>query len=106
MTRYILRPIPCPNSGQREAPFDRFMKILHEFVHAVALGGAARNGGDFGPEASLLRLMHYNLDLHYLSPHRIVARTPSEFKSSNGWLAYSAACPFTSADTWRMARAS
>jgi hypothetical protein len=40
------------------------MKILHEFIHAVALGSAAGNGGDFGPKAALLSLVHDNLDFH------------------------------------------
>src|SRR5437899_106012 len=53
-----------PNSGQREASPDRLMKVLHEFVHAVALSSAARNGGDFSPEAPFFSLMHDDLDLH------------------------------------------
>jgi hypothetical protein len=52
------------------------MKILREFIHAIALCGAAWNGGDFGPEAPLLCFMHDDLDLRFRSPQRIVARTP------------------------------
>src|SRR5882724_2337322 len=48
-----------------EAPLDRLSKILHEFVHAVALCGAAGYGWDFRPEATLFRFMYDNLDLHF-----------------------------------------
>src|SRR4030095_10034963 len=49
----------------RKTSFNRLAKILHELIHAVAVGSAARNGGDFGPKAPLLSLMHDNLYLHY-----------------------------------------
>jgi hypothetical protein len=51
-----------------EAAFDRFPQVAHQFVHGLALGGAARNGGDFGPEAAFLRIMHHDFNLHSGSP--------------------------------------
>jgi hypothetical protein len=36
-------------------------------------GGATRNGGDFGPEASLFSLVYDDLDLHDDLTRRIVA---------------------------------
>src|ERR1700687_265878 len=60
----------------RETPFNRFMKGLHELLHAVAWSSAAWNSRDFGPEAALFSLMHNDFDLHYRSPQRIVARAP------------------------------
>src|SRR5262249_1724019 len=40
------------------------MQIAQKLVHGFALGRAARNGRDLGPEAALLRIMHNNFDLH------------------------------------------
>jgi hypothetical protein len=44
------------------------MQIADKLVHSLALGGAARNGGDLGPVAALLRVVHHNLDLHADAP--------------------------------------
>jgi hypothetical protein len=52
----------------RKAPFDRFMQIAHQLIHSLALCGAPRNGGDLGPKAALLCLMHHDLDFHDGAP--------------------------------------
>src|SRR6266581_147109 len=90
----------------RKTSFNRFAKILHELIHAVALRSIARNGGDFGPEAALLSLMHDDSYLHYsISTLDCLADT-RQVQVLLTPQPYSAACAFTSADTWRMARAS
>jgi hypothetical protein len=57
------------------------MEILHEFVHAVALGSAAGNGRNFGPKppssASCTTILIFIINLH--SP--TIARTGGKFKS-------------------------
>src|ERR1700716_4103805 len=99
MKRYFLRSMPCLNSSQRKTPFNSFLKILHELVHAVALSSAAWNGGDFGPEDPLLSLMHHNFDLHYRSPHADLRADRRQIQDIAGRHAISSACAFTSADT-------
>src|SRR5215471_8354304 len=78
----------------REAPLNCLAKILLKLFDIVALRGAAWDRGDFGPKAVLLRFMHDDLDLHF----------KFRIRSSRAQ-SYSAACAFTSAETWRMARA-
>jgi hypothetical protein len=42
----------------RQTSFDRFAEMAHQIFHRVALRGAARNRGDLGPKAALLRVMY------------------------------------------------
>src|ERR1041385_5436419 len=93
----------------RQTTLDRLVEVLHQFVHAVALAGATRNGGDFGPKAAFLRLMHDDLDFHISISSGRVSREPAAIsRCCKFWgpQPHSAACALTSAETWRMARAS
>jgi hypothetical protein len=54
----------------RQTAFDRFMKIAEKLFHGFALGRAARNRRDLGPEAALFRIMHNDFDLHVGFPRR------------------------------------
>jgi len=53
----IRSDMTCPDGRglddfDRPAAFDRVMQVAQEFFHAFALGRAARNGRNLGPEAA------------------------------------------------------
>jgi hypothetical protein len=53
-----------------EAPLDRFMDVIHQFVQGVSLGRTSRNSWDFGPITAFFRLVNHNLDLQASPPPR------------------------------------
>jgi hypothetical protein len=50
----------------RQAPYDGFVDILHQFIHGLALGSAPRDRRDFSPEAAFVRIVnhHFNFQAH------------------------------------------
>jgi hypothetical protein len=56
--------LPAFDMSDREAAFDRLVKVAHQLVHGLAFGGAAGQGRNLGPEPAFLRLVNDGLDLH------------------------------------------
>jgi len=75
--------VRCAGSGgllQSRDILRSLHEVLHEFIHAIALGSAARNSGNFGPEAALLASCTTILISSSVSTPDCRADTPAKFK--------------------------